>query len=89
MTAGAAAHARPDRRVRKTLEQYFGIPIAADHPLLAQLETRHLAGGEWLMHQGDAGESLYFLVRGRLQAWAADSDGNARSRFLNEIVEAS
>ncbi len=38
------------------------------------------------MHQGDAGESLYFLVRGRLQAWAADGDGNARSRFLNEIV---
>jgi predicted acylesterase/phospholipase RssA/CRP-like cAMP-binding protein len=86
VTAGATAHARPDRRVRKTLEQYFGIPIAADHPLLAQLETRHLAGGEWLMHQGDAGESLYFLARGRLQAWAAGRDGNARSRFLNEIV---
>jgi NTE family protein len=81
-----AGRGRPDRRVRKTLEQYFGIPIAADHALLTRLETRHLAGGEWLMHQGDEGDSLYFLVRGRLQAWASDGAGNARSRFLNEIV---
>jgi len=77
---------RPDRRVRKTLEQYFDVPIAAEHPLLAQVELRHLAGGEWLMHQGDAGDSLYILVRGRLQAWAADDAGNPRARFLNEIV---
>jgi predicted acylesterase/phospholipase RssA/CRP-like cAMP-binding protein len=82
----ASSAGRPDRRLRKTLEQYFAIPIAADHPLLRQLETRHLAGGEWLMHQGDPGESLYFLVRGRLQAWAADGAGNPKHRFLNEIV---
>jgi predicted acylesterase/phospholipase RssA/CRP-like cAMP-binding protein len=82
----AGGQSRPDRRVRKILEQYFETTIAADHPLLAQLETRHLVGGEWLMHQGDPGESLYFLVRGRLQAWASDGAGNARHRFLNEIV---
>jgi len=86
VTDAVAGRVRPDRRVRKTLEQYFGIPIAADHALLTQLETRHLAGGEWLMHQGDKGDSLYFLVRGRLQAWASDGAGNARFRFLNEIV---
>jgi predicted acylesterase/phospholipase RssA/CRP-like cAMP-binding protein len=72
--------------VRKTLEHYFSIPIAADHPLLEELELRQLAGGEWLMHQGAPGDSLYFLVRGRLQAWAADGGGNERHRFLNEIV---
>jgi NTE family protein len=77
---------RHDRRVRKTLEQYFGVPIAADHPLLDQLEMRHLAGGDWLLHQGAPGDSLYLLVRGRLQAWAADGAGNVKSRFLNEIV---
>jgi predicted acylesterase/phospholipase RssA/CRP-like cAMP-binding protein len=86
VTRPASAAGRPDRRLRKTLEQYFGVPIAADHPLLTRMETRHVAGGEWLMHQGDAGESLYFLVRGRLQAWAADGAGNPRHRFLNEIV---
>jgi predicted acylesterase/phospholipase RssA/CRP-like cAMP-binding protein len=86
VTQAASGTGRPDRRLRKTLEQYFGVPIAADHPLLTQLETRRLSGGEWLMHQGDAGESLYFLVRGRLQAWAADGAGNPKHRFLNEIV---
>jgi len=75
-----------DKRVRKTLEQYFGIPITAGHPLLDRIETVRLAGGEWLMHQGDPGDSLYFLARGRLQAWAADNTGNPRARFLNEIV---
>jgi NTE family protein len=86
VTEAAASPPRPDRRVRKTLEQYFAIPIAADHPLLKQVELRQLAGGEWLMHQGAPGDSLYFLVRGRLQAWAADGSGNERHRFLNEIV---
>ena len=86
MTDSTSGTPRPDRRVRKTLEKYFAIPIAADHPLLDQLELRPLAGGEWLMHQGAPGDSLYFLVRGRLQAWAADGAGNEKHRFLNEIV---
>ncbi|NNK33128.1 MAG: cyclic nucleotide-binding domain-containing protein [Xanthomonadales bacterium] len=75
-----------DRRVLRTLEQYFGTEIHEEHPLLEQVETRHLAGGDWLMHQGDSGNSLYFLVRGRLQAWARGADGREKGRFLNEIV---
>ena len=75
-----------DRRVRQTLERYFGIPIDADHPLLEQVGMLQLNGGDWLMHQGDEGDALYFLVRGRLQAWAAGADGNDRGTFLNEIV---
>jgi predicted acylesterase/phospholipase RssA/CRP-like cAMP-binding protein len=86
VSESARHHSRPDRRVRKILEQYFDIPIAADHPLLTQLEMRHAAGGDWLLHQGDPGESMYLLVRGRLQAWAADDAGNPKGRFLNEIV---
>jgi len=86
VTEAAPNPPRPDRRVRKTLEQYFAIPIPANHPLLELVELRQLAGGEWLMHQGAPGESLYFLVRGRLQAWAADGNGNEKHRFLNEIV---
>lgn len=86
MSESTRHHSRPDRRVRKILEQYFDIPIAADHPLLTQLEMRYAAGGDWLLRQGDPGESMYLLVRGRLQAWAADDVGNPKGRFLNEIV---
>jgi predicted acylesterase/phospholipase RssA/CRP-like cAMP-binding protein len=78
-----AAH---DHRVLKILKAYFGIRMDHGHPLLDKVQSVQLAGGEWLMHQGDTGDSLYFLVRGRLQAWAADAEGNARARFLNEIV---
>jgi predicted acylesterase/phospholipase RssA/CRP-like cAMP-binding protein len=69
-----------------TLEQYFGVEIHEEHPLLEQVEYRHLVGGDWLMHQGDTGDSLYFLVRGRLQAWAAAGAGEPKGSFLNEIV---
>lgn len=75
-----------DIKVRQTLERYFGIPIDEDHGLLEQIGLLHLTGGDWLMHQGEAGDALYFLVRGRLQAWAAGSSGKARGTFLNEIV---
>ncbi len=75
-----------DPRVRATLQDYFGIEIGAEHPLLEHIGLLHLTGGDWLMQQGEAGDALYFLVRGRLQAWAADPGGKRRGTFLNEIV---
>ena len=77
---------RTDRRALRVLQHYFDIELHRGHPLLEEVESVHLAGGEWLMHQGDAGDALYFLARGRLQAWAADGKGNEKARFLNEIV---
>jgi predicted acylesterase/phospholipase RssA/CRP-like cAMP-binding protein len=74
------------RRVLQTLEKYFKIEFAADDPVLKAVDICSLAGGDWLMHQGDAGDALYFLVRGRLQAWARSENGNDKGRFLNEIV---
>jgi predicted acylesterase/phospholipase RssA/CRP-like cAMP-binding protein len=73
-------------RILKTLGAYFKIDISAADPLLEELEVKNLAGGDWLMQQGDPGDALYFLVRGRLQAWARDAEGNDKGRFLNEIV---
>ena len=75
-----------DPKVRGTLQDYFGIEIGAEHPLLERIGLLHLAGGDWLMQQGEAGDALYFLVRGRLQAWAAGPGGKRRGTFLNEIV---
>lgn len=75
-----------DPKVRATLEDYFGIEIGPEHPILERIGLLHLAGGDWLMHQGETGDALYFLVRGRLQAWAAGPGGKQRGTFLNEIV---
>jgi len=74
------------KRALRTLETYFKIELAEDDPVLKAVDIRSLAGGDWLMHQGDSGNSLYFLVRGRLQAWARGENGENRGRFLNEIV---
>lgn len=75
-----------DQKIRKIVESYFDQEL---HPrLLEQLETRVLKGGEWLFKEGDAGDSLYFLVRGRMQVWAGvDSlDPERKPHLLGEVV---
>lgn len=73
-----------DQKIRSIVESYFDQEL---HPrLLEQLETRVIKGGEWLFREGDAGDSLYFLVRGRLQAWIGVGSGNHKPRLLGEIV---
>ncbi len=73
-------------RILDTLEAYFKTSFDENDTLLDELDVTELAGGDWLMKQGDPGDALYFLVRGRLQAWARDQEGRDRGRFLNEIV---
>ena len=73
-------------RIQRTIEKYFDIPAGAGGPLLDELETRHLAGGDWLMKQGDAGNALYLLVQGRLQAWKESKGEGNTPEFLGEIV---
>jgi NTE family protein len=75
-----------DQKIRNIVESYFEQEL---HPrLLAQLESQVLKGGEWLFREGDAGDSLYFLVRGRLQVWAGfDSpDPGRKASLLGEVV---
>ena len=75
-----------DRRVREIVESYFDLELQPD--LLEQLETKTLRGGDWLFEEGDAGDSLYFLVRGRLQAWisASGQDSDSKAILLGEII---
>jgi NTE family protein len=35
--------------------------------LIEELDTVNVAGGQWLMRQGDVVDSLYFLIRGRME----------------------
>ena len=73
-----------DQKVRSIIESYFDQELQPQ--LLEQLETQVLRGGEWLFRQGDEGDALYFLVRGRLQAWVEPEDTSEQPRLLGEIV---
>ncbi len=73
-----------DQKVRGIIESYFDQELPPQ--LLEQLEKRVLRGGEWLFRQGEAGDSLYFLVRGRLQAWIEPEDTSGKPLLLGEIV---
>ena len=73
-----------DQRARSIIEGYFDHALSPQ--LLEQLETRVLQGGEWLFRQGDIGDSLYFLVRGRLQAWFQPQDDSEQPRLLGDVV---
>lgn len=70
---------------RLIVEHYFGSDV--DAALLDKLHEISLDGGQWLFHQGDPGDSLFFLVRGRLQVWdEAAHRENAQPRLLGEVV---
>lgn len=70
------------------LERYFGLHLADEPGLLEAAHMVDLAGGDWLFHQGDPGDSLYFLVRGRLRAWldAGPDQPGEEDVLLGEIV---
>jgi len=70
---------------RRVLETYFGFDTSSQESLLDTLVSEELAGGEWLFHQGDPGDGLYFLLRGRLQVWRESSPGHP-SELLGEVV---
>lgn len=49
--------------------------------ILDALQPCVLGGGEWLFRQGEVGDSLYLLARGRLQVWIGtpERDGSRES----------
>ena len=54
--------------------------------LARQLEPVHVAAGEVIFRQGDAGEGLFLVVSGRLRvSVAADSTGEGPERMLYDI----
>jgi NTE family protein len=63
----------------RLLAQAFGeLDADATASLLDQLEPLALPGGRTLMAQGDAGDAMYIVVRGRLRAYVRDGDGAPR-----------
>jgi predicted acylesterase/phospholipase RssA len=75
-------------RIKSIIERYFGFADEDVGSLLGELQTVSIAGGDWLMHQGDPADALYFLVRGRLQVWVApDAEQSDREpALLGEVA---
>ena len=52
----------------------------------AELEPIVVAGGEWLFRQGDPGDALHVVVRGRLQVWIDGPEaGGPTARMVAEV----
>lgn len=70
-------------RIHDLIGRYFGLASDEIEPVLEAFRQETLTGGEWLFRQGDPGDSLYFLVRGRLQVWIdQESDDNGTKQTL-------
>lgn len=72
----------------RIVERYFGIVGADADVLIGDMTASNVAGGEWLFRQGQAADSLYFLVRGRMQVWVEPDAGQEdhEPRLLGEIA---
>ncbi len=73
-------------RLREIMPKLFGDGLTEDE--IAHIESFgrwvYIAGGDFLMRQGDDGSSMYIVVSGRLQALLAKADGG--EHVLGEIV---
>lgn len=71
-----------DSRIHNILERYFGTELSSEE--FSAFEQHQVQGGQWLFRQGDPGDALYLLTRGRLQAWREQDDDSPK--MLGEIV---
>lgn len=70
-----------ERKIDDIISRYFG--EFAGSGLTNDFERVELRGGEWLFREGDPGDSLYFVVRGRLQALAGKG---GEQTLLGEVL---
>lgn len=75
-----------EKQIEDLIARYFGLAGAQVAPVVAEFERVDLPGGDWLFQQGDPGDALYFLVRGRLLVWQDGSIDAGNVRKLLGIV---
>lgn len=71
--------------LRERFETFFGATSDEVDAVLAHVHRVELEGGQWLFRQGEPGDSIYFLVRGRLEIWISPEAG-AEARRVGEIL---
>ncbi|HKP67500.1 MAG TPA: patatin-like phospholipase family protein [Casimicrobiaceae bacterium] len=67
------------RYMSALLPRFVGALPAPDiEQIVARLQRVHMASGEILYRQGDAGDCMHFVVTGRLEVWVTDKYGERR-----------
>ena len=73
-----------DDKIKVILNNYFQEELSQD--FLEQFTTVTLSGGHWLFRQGDDADALYFLIRGRVEAWIETGDPEQPSYMMGEML---
>lgn len=80
-------HASTRQSLIQAIERAFAVSPGDAAAVLGALQPVVCRGGDWLFRQGDSGESLYLLARGRLQVWiASEEHGEARETLVAEVA---
>ena len=80
-------HASTRQSLIQAIERAFAVSPGNAAAVLGALQPVVCRGGDWLFRQGDSGESLYLLARGRLQVWiASEEHGEVRESLVAEVA---
>jgi predicted acylesterase/phospholipase RssA/CRP-like cAMP-binding protein len=80
-------HASTRQSLIQAIERAFAVSPGDAAAVLGALQPVVCRGGDWLFRQGDSGESLYLLARGRLQVWiASEEHGEVRESLVAEVA---
>jgi len=80
-------HASTRQSLIQAIERAFAVSPGNAAAVLGALQPVVCRGGDWLFRQGDPGESLYLLARGRLQVWiASEEHGEVRESLVAEVA---
>ncbi len=85
-TQGIQAVSSARESLEFAIQRALALPAEEAAAVGAELEPVVFAGGEWLFRQGDPGDALYVLVRGRLQVWIEGPEpGGPGARLVAEV----
>ena len=80
-------HSTARQSLEGAIGHAFGVAPADAVAILGALQPCVLRGGEWLFRQGEVGDSLYLLARGRLQVWIGTPErGEAQESLVAEVA---
>ncbi len=77
----------------RTMDIFENLPAGDLETIARMLRERHLAEGEVLFHQGEAGDAMFVVTGGRIRLWTADAAGGetmlaqlADGQFFGEMA---